>query len=105
MFALLEKLFRSRRAPSAIAPAQTTPSADKPSLYSVVAPVWRVDDHRGVYRGLSGDAIATVKNHDQALTLRDTLNLASGGRPSRRLLDAIYVEETTPLESENNPRA
>ena len=49
------------------------------------------------------DAIAIVKNLDQALTLQDTLNLANGDRPSRRLLDAIYCETTEIAESVTRP--
>jgi hypothetical protein len=90
MFAIFEKLFRSNKA----APTgRTTATREKPSLYSVAAPVWRADDHCGVYRGLGGNTIATAQNPAQAQTLCDTLNLANGGKPSRRLLDAIYREE------------
>ena len=87
MFAFFGRLFRSRR-PRAFPPAPPLARG----FYTVVAPVWRTDEQRGVYRGLSGDAIAIVQNLDQALTLQDTLNLANGDRPSRRLLDAIYRE-------------
>jgi len=94
MFAIFEKLFRFRIA--AAASADTTPR--KPELYSIVAPVWQTDGRNGVYRGLRGDAIAIVNNRDQAQTLRDVLNLADGGKPSRRLLDAIYLEEAALAE-------
>jgi hypothetical protein len=96
MFAFFGKLFRSRRA---AVPAVPTPAPTARGFYTVVAPVWRTDDRQGIYRGLSGDAIAIVKNLDQALTLRDTLNLANGDRPSRRLLDAIYRENSETAES------
>jgi hypothetical protein len=89
MFAFFGKLFRSRR--PAAPPA--APARARHGLYTLVAPVWRTDEQRGVYRGLSGDAIAIVQNDDQALTLSDTLNLANGDPPSRRLLDAIYGEK------------
>jgi hypothetical protein len=95
MFALFGKLFRSRR-PAAPRPAPVHPAR---GVYTIVAPVWRSDDRQGIYRGLSGDAIAIVKNLDQALTLQDTLNLANGDRPSRRLLDAIYHENSQTAES------
>ncbi|HWE71926.1 MAG TPA: hypothetical protein VG328_02100 [Stellaceae bacterium] len=91
MFALFGKLFRFRRA---AAPAIPAPIPARDGFYTVVAPVWRTDDRQGIYRGISGDAIAVVKNLDQALTLQDTLNLANGDRPSRRLLDAIYRENS-----------
>jgi hypothetical protein len=91
MFALFGKLFRSRRIAAQAIP---TPAPAARGFYSVVAPVWRTDDHQGIYRGISGDAIAVVKNLDQALTLQDVLNLANGDRPSRRLLDAIYRENS-----------
>ena len=96
MFAIFEKLFRSNISTSATKAANAT--REKPSLYSVAAPVWRVDDHCGIYRGLGGNAIATVQNPAQAQTLCDTLNLANGGTPSRRLLDAIYLEEAALAE-------
>jgi hypothetical protein len=91
MFALFGKLFRFCRAAAPAVP-MSVPSAR--GFYTVVTPVWRTDERRGIYRGLSGDAIVTVRNLDQALTLQDTLNLASGDRPSRRLLDAIYRENS-----------
>lgn len=105
MFALFEKLFGSRRnaAPSA-APAASSSQSRSSDIYSIVPPVWRVDTQQAVFRGLSGQAVGVVKNLDQALTLRDTLNLANGDRPSRRLLDAIYLEETA-LESNGPPHA
>jgi hypothetical protein len=96
MFAFFGKLFRSRRA---AVPAIPKPALTARGFYTVVAPVWRTDDRQGIYRGLSGDAIAIVKNLDQALTLQDTLNLANGDRPSRRLLDAIYRENSETVES------
>ncbi len=96
MFAFFGKLFRSRRA---AAPVLPTPAPAARGFYTIVAPVWRTDDRQGIYRGLSGDAIAIVKNLDQALTLQDTLNLANGDRPSRRLLDAIYRENSETVES------
>jgi hypothetical protein len=89
MLAFFGKLFRSRR-PAAPSPL---PARTARGFYTVVAPVWRTDEQRGIYRGLSGDAIAIVQNLDQALTLQDTLNLANGDPPSRRLLDAIYRED------------
>ena len=59
-----------------------------------MAPVWRTDEQRGIYRGLSGDAIAIVQNLDQALTLQDTLNLANGDAsepaPARRHLSRKF---------------
>lgn len=105
MFVLFEKLFRYRRAaaPSAALAGSTSPGS-RHGLYSIVPPVWRVDGPQAVFRGLSGQAIGVVKNLDQALTLRDTLNLANGEHPSRRLLDAIYLEEAT-LESDPPARA
>jgi hypothetical protein len=99
MFAFFGKLFRSRR-PAAL-PTARTPAAR--GFYTVVAPVWRTDAQRGIYRGLSGDAIAIVQNLDQALTLQDTLNLANGDPPSRRLLDAIYREKSETVESATRP--
>jgi hypothetical protein len=96
MFAFFGKLFRSRRA---AVPAAPTPAPTARGFYTVVAPVWRTDDRQGIYRGLSGDAIAIVQNLDQALTLQDTLNLANGDRPSRRLLDALYRENSETVES------
>jgi hypothetical protein len=93
ILALFGKLFRSRRL------AAPTPVQPAGGFYTVVAPVWRTDDRQGIYRGISGDAIAIVKNLDQALTLQDTLNLANGDRPSRRLLDAIYQENSETVES------
>jgi hypothetical protein len=96
MFALFGKLFRFRRA--AAIPV-TTPAPATRGFYTVVAPVWRTDDRQGIYRGISGDAIAVVKNLDQALTLQDVLNLANGDRPSRRLLDAIYRENSETAEA------
>ena len=95
MLAFFGKLFRSRR-PAAPSPTPVPPAR---GFYTVVAPVWRTDDRQGIYRGLSGDAIAIVQNRDQALTLQDTLNLANGDRPSRRLLDAIYREDSETVES------
>jgi len=89
MFAFFGKLFPWRRP----APLLATPARPTRGFYTVVPPVWRTDERRGVYRGLSGDAIAIVQNDDQALTLTDTLNLANGDPPSRRLLDAIYDED------------
>ncbi|HXE28063.1 MAG TPA: hypothetical protein VN656_06085 [Stellaceae bacterium] len=99
MFAFFGKLFRLRRP----APPSVTPVPAARGFYSVVAPVWRTDDRHGIYRGLSGDAIAVVKNLDQALTLQDTLNLANGDRPSRRLLDAIYRENSETVETAPRP--
>ena len=95
MLAFFGKLFRSRR-PAAPSPLPTRVAR---GFYTVVAPVWRTGEQRGVYGGLSGDAIAIVKNPDQALTLQDTLNLANGDAPSRRLLDAIYREDTETVDS------
>jgi hypothetical protein len=95
MFAFFGKLFRSRRI--AAPPAAPAPAAR--GFYTMAAPVWRTDDRHGIYRGLSGDAIAVVENLDQALTLQDTLNLANGDRPSRRLLDAIYGEDSQAIEA------
>ena len=95
MFALFGKLFRSRR-PAASLAAQARAARGS---YTVVALVWRTDERRGVYRGLSGDPMAIVENLDQALTLQDTLNLANGDPPSRRLLDAIYRENSETIES------
>lgn len=89
MFAIFERLFRSRPATR----AATIAAQPKSDLYSIDAPVWRLDARHGIYRGISGDPIAVVKSLAQAETLRDTLNLASGGKPSRRLLDAIYLED------------
>ena len=99
MLAFFGKLFRSRR-PAAPSP-QPLPAAR--GFYTVVAPIWRTDERRGIYRGLSGDAIAIVDNLDQALTLQDTLNLANGDRPSRRLLDAIYREDSETADSAIRP--
>jgi hypothetical protein len=96
MFAIFEKLFRSNNTVPAAATAAGM--RDEQRLYSVAAPVWRIDDHRGIYRGLGGNAIATVQNPAQARTLCDTLNLANGGKPSRHLLDAIYLEEAALAE-------
>jgi hypothetical protein len=96
MFALFGKFFRLRRA---AAPAVQPPVPGARSFYTVVAPVWRTDNRQGIYRGISGDAIAVVKNLDQALTLQDVLNLANGEKPSRRLLDAIYREDSETVES------
>jgi hypothetical protein len=96
MLAFFGKLFRSRRAAT---PTVPTLAPVARGFYTVVAPVWRTDDRQGIYRGISGDAIAIVKNLDQALTLQDTLNLANGDRPSRRLLDAIYRENSETVES------
>jgi len=95
MHAFFGKFFRSRR-PAA---PPSTPAPAARGFYTVVAPVWRTDERRGVYRGLSGDAIAIVQNHDQAQTLQDVLNLANGDRPSRRLLDAIYRENSETVDS------
>jgi len=95
MFAFFGKFFRSRRRAASRA---VQPRAARGS-YTVVAPVWRTDEQRGVYRGLSGDAIAIVQNDDQALTLQDTLNLANGDPPSRRLLDAVYCESSETVAS------
>ena len=95
MFALFGKLFRSRRP---AAPHPDAGSAGARLLHDRRAGR-RTDDRQGIYRGLSGDAIAIVKNLDQALTLQDTLNLANGHRPSRRLLDAIYHENSETAES------
>ena len=95
MFAFFGKFFRSRRRAASRA---VQPRAARGS-YTVVAPVWRTDEQRGVYRGLSGDAIAIVQNDDQALTLKDTLNLANGDPPSRRLLDAVYCESSETVAS------
>jgi hypothetical protein len=106
MFTLFERLFHSRHPAAKTASHVAKPAqANAAGPYLVVAPVWRIDDRRAVYRGLSGDAIAIVKNRDQALTLQDTLNLASGGRPSRRLLDAIYLEEPIAAETGNKPQS
>ena len=90
MLAFLGKFFHSRRPAAPLAPPPRVPRG----FYTVVAPVWRTDERRGIYRGLSGDAIAIVASLDQALTLQDTLNLANGDPPSRRLLDAIYCENS-----------
>jgi hypothetical protein len=95
MFAFFGKLFRSRR-PAAPYPM---PARAVRGFYTVVAPVWCTDERRGIYRGISGDAIAIAQNLDQALTLQDTLNLANGDPPSRRLLDAIYREDSETVES------
>jgi hypothetical protein len=99
MLAFFGKLFRSRRV---AAPCPVPASAGR-GFYTVVAPVWRTDERRGIYRGFSGDAIAIVQTSDQALTLQDTLNLANGDRPSRRLLDAIYRENSETVESAPRP--
>ena len=100
MLAIFGKLFfRSRRA----APAAPASAAPVRGFYTVTAPVWRTDERRGVYRGISGDAIAIVDNLDQAITLQDTLNLANGEKPSRRLLDAIYLENSLAAESAARP--
>ena len=97
--AFFGKFFRlRRRAPLPVAPARAASGS-----YTVTAPVWRTDERPGVYRGLSGDAIAIVQNEDQALTLKDTLNLANGDPPSRRLLDAIYREDVETVESAPRP--
>ncbi len=97
MLALFGKLFRSRRATAPV----PVPAAR--GFYTVVAPVWRTDSRRGIYRGISGDAIAVVQNLDQALTLQDTLNLANGEKPSRRLLDAIHLEHSLAAETAIRP--
>ncbi|HEY3919974.1 MAG TPA: hypothetical protein VGL83_19435 [Stellaceae bacterium] len=73
-------------------------------VYSVVAPGWRDSNHPAVFRGLNGSVVGLVKTFDQALTLRDTLNLACGDRPSRRLLDALYREDAVPLDSDRPAR-
>jgi hypothetical protein len=99
MLAFFGKLFRSRR----LAASPATPARAARGFYTVVAPVWRTDEQRGIYRGLSGDAIAIVQNLDQALTLQDTLNLANGDPPSRRLLDAIYREDWETVDSATQP--
>lgn len=99
MFAFFGRFFRSRRI--AAAPAKQLPVPR--GFYSVVPPVWRTDEQRGVYRGISGDAIAVVQTLDQALTLQDTLNLANGDRPSRRLLDAMYREASETVASATRP--
>ena len=91
MFALFGRFFRSRRIAARAIPA---PAPATSGFYTVVAPGWRKDDRQGIYRGISGDAIAVVKNLEQALTLQDVLNLANGEKPSRRLLDAIYCENS-----------
>lgn len=101
MFAWFEKLFRSRRN---VAAATATSPSPLSSVYSIVPPVWRVDAQQAVFRGLSGKPVGAVGNLQQALTLRDTLNLANGDRPTRRLLDAIYLEETA-LESNGQSHA
>jgi hypothetical protein len=92
-FAFLARLFRSRDVAQATATTAASPVPSGTSgAYSVTAPRRKADDRCAVSR----DPIAVVKNLDQALTLRDTLDLANGARPSRRLLDAIYLEEFTP---------
>lgn len=95
MFAIFEKLFRTR----APAPVATLPPQPPSNLYSIDTPVWQRDARHGIYRGISGDAVAVVTNRSQAETLRDVLNLANGGKPSRRLLDAVYLEDTDQLAS------
>jgi hypothetical protein len=95
MLAFFGKLFSWRRP----APLPAAPARAARGVYTVVAPVWRSDEPRGIFRGLSGDAIATVQSLDQALTLQDTLNLANGDPPSRRLLDAIYGERSETVDS------
>ena len=52
---------------------------------------------------ITSRAIATLDNLDQAITLQDTLNLANGEKPSRRLLDAIYIETSLTAESAARP--
>ena len=100
MLAIFGKLFfRSRRA----APAAPAPAAPVRGFYTATAPVWQTNERRGVYRGISGDAIATLDNLDQAITLQDTLNLANGEKPSRRLLDAIYIENSLTPETAVRP--
>ena len=99
MFAFFGRLFRARR--PAAAPA--APARAARGSYTTVAPIWRTDERRGVYRGLSGDAIAIVQNDDQAVTLQDTFNLANGDPPSRRLLDAIYRERSEIVENAARP--
>jgi hypothetical protein len=99
MLGFFGKLFHLRR-PAAPSP-KPLPAAR--GVYTVVAPIGRSDEPRGIYRGLSGDAIAMVGNLDQALTLQDTLNLANGDRPSRRLLDAIYCEDSETVDSATRP--
>lgn len=100
MFAWFEKFFRLPPDPSpseSAAPLQIGLNG----VYSVVAPGWRHSNHPAVFRGLNGNIVALVETFDQAITLRDTLNLACGDRPTRRLLDAIYREETVaPLASD-----
>jgi hypothetical protein len=100
MFALFGKLFRFRRAAATAVPI---PAPGGRGFYTVVAPVWRTADRHGIYRGIGGDAIAIVKNRDQALTLQDTLNLANGDRPTRRLLDALYREDWETAASVTRP--
>ena len=99
MFACFGKLFRRRRK---AAPAFVAAPVPALSLYTVAAPAWCNGERRAIDRGISGDAIAIVANPDQAVTLCDTLNLANGDRPSRRLLDAIYLEHSL-TESASRP--
>jgi hypothetical protein len=102
-FAFLARLFRSRDVARSTVTAAASPiPSSTPGAYSVTAPIWKADDRCVVSRGSSRDPIAVVKNLDQALTLRDTLDLANGAQPSRRLLDAIYLEEFTPATRDDS---
>jgi hypothetical protein len=99
MFAIFEKLFRHRVAALAANIAANIGAQPKTDLYSIDAPVWQLESRHGIYRGISGAAVAVVKNRSQAETLCDILNLANGGKPSRKLLDAIYFEDAHQLAS------
>lgn len=103
MFAWFEKLFRLPPDPPSPEPG-VPPQIGLKGVYSVLAPGWRHSNHPAVFRGLNGNIVALVKTFDQAITLRDTLNLACGDRPTRRLLDAIYREETVPFASDRGPQ-
>jgi hypothetical protein len=99
MFGLFDKLFRSRRvSPGAVASIRDNAA----KTYSLLTSAWPTNERHAVCRGPSGESVAIVENLGQALTLRDTLDLAGGARPSRRLLDAIYLEEFTPAARGDN---
>ncbi len=58
--------------------------------YFVTTPSWLGNPAYTVFCAATGRAIASFDTEEQAMILRDTLNLACGCPPSRRLLDAVH---------------
>lgn len=86
-------------AQAVILPPSEVPEKPVPSGYCVTAAMsWRgtvfmIRDRR------SGRIVGCVPSLAQALTLRDTLELAGGALPSRRFLDAVHQAPEWPLHA------